>query len=82
MEYNNEQEKIIEPDNEGGWVDTHHYDLSGDLEEKVSDMTLDSEVNFIPFNIMYNMIDYYSPIDQYLIIRNKWTIVKVVRATI
>lgn len=42
MEYNDEQEKVIEPDSEGGWVDTHHYDLSGDLEEKVLELTLDS----------------------------------------
>ena len=46
MEYNDEQEKIIEPDSEGGWVDTHHYDLSGDLEEKVLELTLDSAVSY------------------------------------
>lgn len=44
MEYNDEQEKIIETDEDGGWVDTHHHDLSDDLEDKVMEMTLDSTV--------------------------------------
>lgn len=44
MEYNDDQERIIEPDSEGGWVDTHHFDLSGELEERVLEMTMDSTV--------------------------------------
>lgn len=39
IEYSDEQEKIIEADEDGGWVDTHHLEP---LDEKISDMTLDS----------------------------------------
>lgn len=46
MEYNDEQEKIIEPDSEGGWVDTHHYEKQAGLEEKVLELTIDSPVIF------------------------------------
>lgn len=49
MEYNDYQEKIIEPDNEGGWVDTHHFDVGDELEEKVLDMTIDSTVTTLLF---------------------------------
>lgn len=42
MEYSEEQERIIEDDADGGWVDTHHYDLSmSGVDEKVSEMTLE-----------------------------------------
>ena len=44
MEYNDDQEKIIEPDGEGGWVDTHHFDITGEIQEKVLDMTMDTLV--------------------------------------
>lgn len=45
MEYSHEQERIIESDGvDDGWVDTHHYDMtSSGLEDKVQEMTLDSE---------------------------------------
>ncbi|KAG6795435.1 ubiquitin-like-conjugating enzyme ATG3 [Apis mellifera caucasica] len=43
IEYSKEQECIIEADDpEGGWVDTHHYDMSlSGIEERVTEMTLD-----------------------------------------
>lgn len=43
IEYCDEQEQIIEADDpDGGWVDTHHYDVNlGGVEEKVSEMTLE-----------------------------------------
>ncbi|XP_032671805.1 ubiquitin-like-conjugating enzyme ATG3 [Odontomachus brunneus] len=43
IEYSNEQECIIEADDtEGGWVDTHHYDISlAGLDERVTEMTLE-----------------------------------------
>jgi len=42
MEYDTEQEKIIdEADDDGGWVDTHHYDTPY-LEQKVVEMSLDN----------------------------------------
>ncbi|XP_067003975.2 ubiquitin-like-conjugating enzyme ATG3 [Anabrus simplex] len=54
MEYCDEQEKIIEPDDpDGGWVDTHHYDPSG-LDEKVSDMTLENKGDCIDSTNMQN----------------------------
>ncbi|XP_049853081.1 ubiquitin-like-conjugating enzyme ATG3 isoform X3 [Schistocerca gregaria] len=45
MEYCEEQEEIIEADDpDGGWVDTHHHDLGAlGLDEKVSEMTLESK---------------------------------------
>lgn len=46
MEYNDGQEEIIEPDKDGGWVDTHHYEKQADLEEKVLELTIDSPVKF------------------------------------
>ncbi|XP_044726809.1 ubiquitin-like-conjugating enzyme ATG3 [Chrysoperla carnea] len=45
MEYCDDHEQIIETDdNDGGWVDTHHFDNSADtgVEDKVSEMTLDN----------------------------------------
>lgn len=44
MEYNDEHEKIIEHDDDGGWVDTHHFDKSSELEEKILDLTIDTAV--------------------------------------
>ncbi|KAG1672259.1 Ubiquitin-like-conjugating enzyme ATG3 [Nymphon striatum] len=47
IEYSDEQEKIIDEDEEGGWVDTHHYPESGaisSIQEQVSDMSLDIKV--------------------------------------
>lgn len=42
IEYSREQECIIEADDpEGGWVDTHHYDMSGGIDYRVSEMTLE-----------------------------------------
>nr|UQM94811.1 autophagy-related protein 3 [Nilaparvata lugens] len=43
IEYCDEQEKILEPDDpDGGWVDTHRVDPTSGLDENVSGMTLDS----------------------------------------
>ncbi|CAK1544290.1 unnamed protein product [Leptosia nina] len=46
IEYCEDHEKIIEDehDEDGGWVDTHHYDSAGSptLEEKVCEMTLEA----------------------------------------
>ncbi|XP_026314474.1 ubiquitin-like-conjugating enzyme ATG3 [Hyposmocoma kahamanoa] len=46
IEYCEDKEKVIEDeqDEDGGWVDTHHYDNTGSpsLEEKVCDMTLEA----------------------------------------
>ncbi len=44
MEYNEENEKIIEHDNEGGWVDTHHFDKTNEIEDKILELTIDSPV--------------------------------------
>ncbi|PSN54765.1 Ubiquitin-like-conjugating enzyme ATG3 [Blattella germanica] len=48
MEYCDDQEKIIEADDpDGGWVDTHHFDTgASSLDEKVSEMTLESKLCF------------------------------------
>ena len=49
MEHQEENEAIVEPDEDGGWVDTHHHvDPSGDqatagAQESFSEMTLDSD---------------------------------------
>ncbi|CAG7727018.1 unnamed protein product [Allacma fusca] len=41
MEYDIEQEKVLEPDDEeGGWVDTHHFESAAD--QKVVDMSMDN----------------------------------------
>jgi ubiquitin-like-conjugating enzyme ATG3 len=47
MEYCDDQEKIIEADDpDGGWVDTHHFDsCASGLDDKVSEMTLESKVS-------------------------------------
>lgn len=47
MEYCDDQEKIIEADDpDGGWVDTHHFDTGASgLDDKVSEMTLESKVS-------------------------------------
>ncbi|CAH2067623.1 unnamed protein product, partial [Iphiclides podalirius] len=46
IEYCEDKEKIIEAENDedGGWVDTHHYDSTGSptVEEKVCEMTLEA----------------------------------------
>lgn len=44
MEYNDDHEKIIEPDNDGGWVDTHHFDVANEVQEKIQDMSIGSMV--------------------------------------
>lgn len=46
MEYKSEQELIVdaEGDEDGGWVDTHHFADVGPLEDKVMDMTLNEKV--------------------------------------
>ncbi|KAK2581208.1 hypothetical protein KPH14_008007 [Odynerus spinipes] len=43
IEYSKEQECIIEADDpEGGWVDTHHYDMNlGGIDDRVTEMTLE-----------------------------------------
>ena len=38
MEYAADQEKIL--DDEGGWVDTHHF-AEKEVEEKISEMNLE-----------------------------------------
>lgn len=49
MEHQEENEAIVEPDEDGGWVDTHHnVDLSGNqmvpgAQESFAEMTLDSD---------------------------------------
>ena len=49
MEHQEENEAIVEPDEDGGWVDTHHHvDPSGNsatvgAQESFSEMTLDSD---------------------------------------
>ena len=49
MEHQEENEAIVEPDEDGGWVDTHHHvDPSGEqatagAQESFSEMTLDSD---------------------------------------
>ncbi|XP_023221827.1 ubiquitin-like-conjugating enzyme ATG3 isoform X2 [Centruroides sculpturatus] len=48
MEYSEEQEKVIEADDEdGGWVDTHHYAESGlpAVTEQIQEMTLDTKAS-------------------------------------
>ncbi|CAH1104170.1 unnamed protein product [Psylliodes chrysocephalus] len=45
MEYSREMERIIVSDDaDNGWIDTHHYDkeLSSSVENKISEMTLES----------------------------------------
>lgn len=40
------EEAMVEEDQDGGWVETHHYDESASgLDDKVSEMTLDSSRN-------------------------------------
>lgn len=49
MEHQEENEAIVEPDEDGGWVDTHHHvDPSGEQaaaggQESFSEMTLESD---------------------------------------
>lgn len=44
MEYDAEQEKILdEGDDEGGWVDTHHFESA--LEQKICDMSIEASNN-------------------------------------
>ena len=55
MEYKSEQEKIIEEDPDGGWVDTHHYTEGTALEEKVADMTLEDKVSKIRISYLFGV---------------------------
>ena len=48
MEYASEQEKVLE--DEGGWVDTHHY-ADKDVEEKISEMKLEDASSISPGKI-------------------------------
>ncbi|CAB0007799.1 unnamed protein product [Nesidiocoris tenuis] len=45
IEYCDEQERVIDPDDDGGWVDTHSTlsDSTAVLEDKISEMTFDSD---------------------------------------
>ena len=45
MEYASEQEKVLE--DEGGWVDTHHF-ADKELENKVSEMNLEDASSSSP----------------------------------
>ena len=66
--HSNEQEKIIEVegDDDGGWVDTHHYGGSGtgDVSEQVAELTLD-EVDrkigkfYLLFIILHYLVSLY-----------------------
>lgn len=53
IEYCEEQEKVLEPDDpDGGWVDTHHNDPDDvGLEEKVSEMTFDTKTGVSEFTV-------------------------------
>ncbi|XP_063230986.1 ubiquitin-like-conjugating enzyme ATG3 [Bacillus rossius redtenbacheri] len=45
MEYCDDNEKIIDADDaDGGWVDTHHFDVSAGLDDNISEMTLEPQV--------------------------------------
>lgn len=52
MEHQEENEAIVEPDEDGGWVDTHHHvDPSGEqtvtgAQESFAEMTLESDKVF------------------------------------
>ena len=48
MEYASEQEKVLE--DEGGWVDTHHF-ADKELENKVSEMNLEDASSSSPGNL-------------------------------
>ncbi len=48
MEYASEQEKVL--DDEGGWVDTHHF-ADKDLGDKVSEMNLEDAGSSSPGNL-------------------------------
>jgi hypothetical protein len=50
MEYASEQEKVL--DDEGGWVDTHHF-ADKDLGEKVSEMNLEDASSSSPGNLVF-----------------------------
>ncbi len=45
MEYASDQEKVL--DDEGGWVDTHHFAEKG-VEEKISEMNLEEAASSSP----------------------------------
>lgn len=47
MEYCDDLEKVIEADNDGGWVDTHHYLDVMAMEEQVTDMTIHTKPNTV-----------------------------------
>ena len=47
MEYASDQEKVL--DDEGGWVDTHHF-AEKDVEEKISEMNLEDGASSSPGN--------------------------------
>lgn len=47
MEYASDQEKVL--DDEGGWVDTHHF-AEKDVEEKISEMNLEDGTSSSPGN--------------------------------
>ena len=46
MEYASEQEKVL--DDEGGWVDTHHYADKDSLGDKISEMNLEDAASSSP----------------------------------
>lgn len=55
MECSDQLEKVLEADDDdGGWVDTHHYDpSSSSLEEKVSEMTLEASSSKVITRLHY-----------------------------
>lgn len=51
IEYSEDNEKVIEGDDEGGWVDTHHY---APPSEQVQEMTLASDSKSVPKKVQSN----------------------------
>lgn len=40
--HTDDQEKIVEEDDDGGWVDTHHFDPThNELSEQIGELNLD-----------------------------------------
>ena len=54
MEYASEQEKVLE--DEGGWVDTHHY-ADKDVENKISEMKLEDASSSSPGKIKTGVLN-------------------------
>ncbi|XP_044750488.1 ubiquitin-like-conjugating enzyme ATG3 [Coccinella septempunctata] len=56
MQYSEDLERVIESnDADDGWVDTHHYDQNSGLEDKVSEMTLESKPSEMTDSVLGNL---------------------------